>query len=147
MKEAAEAEKMNAQKALREREDKDKRKRERDQQREREKRDKAAAEQAKKRQEEEEQSKKLGGRMLTVLKKLKIDETPRDYSMSGIDLGGPRTRILASLCAYNTGLMCLHLVRKNIQDNDGIELARVLFSNKTLRKMELEGNCLGPKSA
>ena len=59
------------QKALRDREDKDKKRREKDAQREREKRDKAAAEQAKKRQEEEEQSKKLNGRMLTVLKKLK----------------------------------------------------------------------------
>ena len=85
--------------------------------------------------------------MLTILKKLKNDETPRDYSLAGLDLGGPRTRILASLVAYNSTLTCLHLVRKNIQDIDGIELARVLYSNKTLRKMELEGNCLGPKSA
>ena len=85
--------------------------------------------------------------MLTVLKKLKLDETPRDYSMSGIDLGGPRTRILASLVAYNSSLTCLHLARKNIEDIDGIELARTLYTNKTLRKMELEGNRLGPKSA
>lgn len=67
--------------------------------------------------------------------------------MAGIDLGGPRTRILASLVCFNNTLTCLHLARKNIQDIDGIELARILYNNKVLRKMELEGNCLGPKSA
>ena len=78
--------------------------------------------------------------MLTVLKKLKDDETPKDYSLAGCELGGPRTSILAKLIAYNSTLTCLHLVRKSITDVDGIELARVLFSNTTLRKMELEGN-------
>ena len=85
--------------------------------------------------------------MLTLLKKLKDDETPRDYSLAGCELGGPRTSILAKVVAYNSTLSCLHLSRKNIIDVDGIELARVLFSNKTLRKLELEGNQLGPKSA
>ena len=85
--------------------------------------------------------------MLTILKKCKDDATPRDYTLAGCDLGAARTRILASLVAYNNSLSCLHLVRKNIQDIDGIEIARVLFSNKTLRKLELEGNCLGPKTA
>ena len=85
--------------------------------------------------------------MLTILKKLKNDETPRDYSLAGLDLGGPRARILASLVAYNSGLCAIHMVRKNIQDIDGIEIARILYSNKSLRKIELEGNCLGPKSA
>ena len=85
--------------------------------------------------------------MLTFMKKLQADETPRDYSVAGLDLGGARTAILAKLVAYNSTLTCLHLTRKSITDVDGIELARVLFSNKTLRKMELEGNQLGPKSA
>ena len=102
---------------------------------------------AKKRAEEEEQANTLTGRMLSLLRKLKYDETHRDYSMAGLDLGGPRTRILSRLVAYNSSLTCLHLVRKGIQDIDGIEIAKILYSNKTLRKLELEGNNLGPKSA
>lgn len=37
--------------------------------------------------------------------------------------------------------------RKRISDVDGQSLARILYENKTLRKLELEGNQLGPKSA
>lgn len=51
---------------------------------------------AAKRAEEEEQSKKLGGRILTMLTKLENDETPKEYSCSGLELGPARTRILAS---------------------------------------------------
>ncbi len=37
--------------------------------------------------------------------------------------------------------------RSNIKDEEGVELAKILYNNKTLRKLELEGNNLGPKSA
>jgi len=37
--------------------------------------------------------------------------------------------------------------RKSISDADGQTFARMLYTNKTLRKLELEGNLLGPKSA
>jgi len=40
----------------------------------------------------------------------------------------------------------LHLTRKGISDNEGYILAQMLVSNKVLRKLELEGNLLGPKS-
>jgi hypothetical protein len=62
-------------------------------------------------------------------------------------MGGPRTRILASHVAYNSSLISLHLSRKNIQDSEGTDIAKILFNNKTLRRLELEGNNLGPKSA
>jgi hypothetical protein len=51
---------------------------------------------AAKRAEEEEQSKKLGGRILMMLTKLDNDETPKEFSTSGLELGPARTRILAS---------------------------------------------------
>lgn len=41
----------------------------------------------------------------------------------------------------------MHLSRADIKDEDGIEIAKILYNNQTLRKLELEGNCLGPKSA
>jgi Leucine-rich repeat (LRR) protein len=102
---------------------------------------------AAKRAEEEEQSKKLGGRILMMLTKLDNDETPKEYSTSGLELGPARTRILASQVAYNKTLTNLHLSRANIKDEDGVEVAKILYNNKVLRKLELEGNNLGPKSA
>jgi hypothetical protein len=82
--------------------------------REKEKKEKAAADYAKKRAEEEEQSKKLGGRMLMILTKLAENTTPHQFTLSGLEMGGPRTRILASHVAYNSSLISLHLSRKNI---------------------------------
>lgn len=79
--------------------------------------------------------------------KLTENETPKEYTFAGIQLGGPRTSILARHVAFNETLTSLHLCRKNIQDQDGVDLARMLLTNKTLRKLELEGNCLGSKSA
>jgi len=43
--------------------------------------------------------------------------------------------------------MSLHVARKGILDHDGIVLAYMLRTNKTLRKLELEGNNLGPLCA
>lgn len=34
-----------------------------------------------------------------------------------------------------------------IKDDDGVDVAKILFNNRTLRKLELEGNNLGPKTA
>ena len=39
------------------------------------------------------------------------------------------------------------MVRKEIPDTHGIVLAKMLNTNKTLRKLELEGNLMGPNSA
>jgi len=39
------------------------------------------------------------------------------------------------------------MARKGIQDLEGVEIANLLLENKTLRKLELEGNLLGPNSA
>jgi hypothetical protein len=49
--------------------------------------------------------------------------------------------------AFNESLLSLHLARKDILDHDGIYLAYMLRTNKSLRKLELEGNTLGPLSA
>lgn len=43
--------------------------------------------------------------------------------------------------------MSLHIARKGILDHDGIVLAYMLRTNKCLRKLELEGNNLGPLCA
>lgn len=134
-------------KQLKEKEDKARKQREKDQQKAMKEKERQAAQYAAQRAEEEEQSKKLGGRILMMLTKLENDCTPKEYSTSGLELGAVRTRILASQVAYNHTLTNLHLSRSNIKDEEGVELAKILYNNKTLRKLELEGNNLGPKSA
>jgi hypothetical protein len=49
--------------------------------------------------------------------------------------------------AFNTTLTALHLSRKGIKDPEGVVLAKMLNDNHVLRKLELEGNLLGPNSA
>ena len=82
-----------------------------------------------------------------MLNKLSANETPAEYSCSGMELGGARIRILASQIAYNTSLKNMHMARCDIKDDEGIEIAKLLYNNKTVRKLELEGNNLGPKTA
>ena len=41
----------------------------------------------------------------------------------------------------------MHLTRCDIKDEDAIDITKVLLTNKTLRKLELEGNTLGTKTA
>ena len=109
--------------------------------------EKFAAAMALKRQEEEELSKKLGGRILMMLTKLEKQETPGEFSTSGMELGGARVGILARQVAYNKTLKNLHLSRSGIKDEEGVEIVKLLYINKSIIKMEFEGNNLGPKSA
>lgn len=85
--------------------------------------------------------------MLNILGKLQRDQTPRDLTTSGIELGTVRTRILINNIVPNTSLNCLTMCRKMVEDEVGVDLARMLMLNKHLRKLELEGNKLGPKTA
>lgn len=66
---------------------------------------------------------------------------------SGIELGTIRARILATNIVPNSSLMCISMNRKSIEDEVGVDLARMLMLNKHIRKIELEGNKLGPKTA
>lgn len=99
-----------------------------------------------KKREEEESMNKLEGRMLNMLNELYEQRTPFEYTVTGLDLGPARCRILAQHIAYNTTLLSVHLSRRKISDVDGVTIAKILVYNKTLRKLELEGNLLGPKS-
>ena len=96
---------------------------------------------------EQEESKRLGGRMLIFMQKAQENNTPHDYSLSGMELGSARTLILSKVIAYNETLKTLHVNRKEIQDKEGQDIARMLLNNKTLRKLEAEGNCLGMQTA
>lgn len=58
--------------------------------------------------------KKLEGRMLIMANNIAKNNTPKEYTLAGIILGGPRLRILASGIRANTSLTALHLARKGI---------------------------------
>jgi len=96
---------------------------------------------------QEAESKELGGRMINMLKKLQTNETPRDYDFTGISLGTVRLRILVSNLVSNDTLRALSLTRKLIEEEEGVYLAQMLMVNKNIRKIELEGNKLGPRTA
>lgn len=101
------------------REERDRRKEKDRAAKEKERRDKAAMENAKKEAEAQEESKRLDGRMLFFLRKSKDNQTPGCYSLSGLDLGEARSRIVARVLAFNTSLTTLHLSRKRIEDKEG----------------------------
>jgi hypothetical protein len=82
-----------------------------------------------------------------MLNCLQDNETPFEYTLSGMELGPARSRMLACNVAYNKSLFSIHLSRKGILDHDGINLAYMLRTNNVLRKIELEGNNLGPLCA
>jgi hypothetical protein len=65
--------------------------------------------------------------MLIMLKNLGNNNTPKEYTLSGINLGSTRCRILASHVAYNTTLTVLQLARKGIEDAEGVDLAKMLI--------------------
>lgn len=47
----------------------------------------------------------------------------------------------------NSTLKCLSIVRKNVKENEGTEIAKNLKENIMLEKLELEGNLIGCKTA
>ena len=55
--------------------------------------------------------------------------------------------MLANNIVENTSLSCLHMSRKMLDDEVGVDLARMLMLNPNVRKLELEGNKLGPKTS
>ena len=82
-----------------------------------------------------------------MLLDLQENTTSFDYTLSGVNLGSKRCQMLAGFVAHNQSLLSLHLSRKGIMDNEGQDLAKMLLTNNTLRKLELEGNNLGHLSA
>lgn len=67
-----------------------------------------------KQKEDEDNLKKLEGRLLIMANNIKNGNTPKEYTLAGINLSGPRTRILAGALRTNMTLTALHLSRKKI---------------------------------
>jgi len=104
-------------------------------------------EEEKKRKEDEEARSKVEGKLEIMINSLYENKSPLEYSLAGIKLGSIRCRILNTACDKNTTLRHLHLSRKGITDEDGIEIAKMLKVNNYIQKVELEGNFLKANAA
>ena len=68
-------------------------------------------------------------------------------TFSGLDFNLSKTRMLAYYTSVNTSLCSIHMARRKLDDEQGEGFALILKDNKVLRKMELEGNMLGTRTA
>ena len=88
-----------------------------------------------------------------MLKHLKNNTSPAQYSMAGIQINPGQINLLeASMTKSidgiaNTSLKCLVMNIKKITDILGKQIAKFLEGNKTLERLELEGNLLANESA
>ena len=97
--------------------------------------------------EEEQERSRLAGKINIISLHLKNNTSPAQYSLSGIELSAATLGILCNDIKNNKTLKCLHLAKKKINDAQGSKLAEMLSDNKSILKLELEGNLLGPKTA
>ena len=70
--------------------------------------------------------------------------TPFELSLAGLELGSARSLILCKQMKNNLSVLSIDMCRLGITDPDGVILAKILQHNKMLRKLDLEGNLLGP---
>ena len=82
----------------------------------------------------------MEGRTYALIDQLQTNTTPDEVTLAGLDLGSSRTSILAKNVKINQSLKSLDAANKNISDKDGVNLALMLNTNKTLRKLELSRN-------
>jgi hypothetical protein len=89
----------------------------------------------------------MAGRMYLNFMNLQSNTTPKELTFAGLEFNLSKTRMLAYQVSVNNSLCSLHLARRGLDDEAGESLALILKDNKTLRKLELEGNSLGHRSA
>lgn len=153
MKKRAEEEELKRQKmaemrALQEKQDKQKKAKEKAAQADQARNEKLRQEKEEARLKAEEENSNLSGRLQIILQALYDQDTPFEYTMTGIDkFNDIKCLLVAKQLAYNSTLKSIHIVRKEMKETSGMVFAKMLNTNKTLRKLELEGNLLGPKSA
>ena len=82
-----------------------------------------------------------------MIKQLKADKTPLEFTITGLNLLPAQIRILVQASISNQTLRNLTMCRKDLTDQEGIAIAKCLRTNKTLESIDLEGNKLGPKTA
>jgi hypothetical protein len=108
---------------------------------------KKKAEDEKRKKEIQEVQDKLEGRLQIIKMKIKENDSPYEYSFTDISLDPASLKLICDCLKLNSSLMILHISRKNLSDEDGEEIGKMLVTNKRLEKVDLEGNQLGLKTA
>ena len=132
---------------VREREEKQRRNKEKLAEADKAKREKALREAEAKRRQEESSMNEIDATLMEVFAKMESNTTPFEVSLQGIKLQTPQVGILCKQLGVNKSLLALDLCRMGIDDDNGKVIATYLRRNTHLRKLELEGNLLGPKTA
>jgi len=130
-----------------EKRDRDAKKKRKEEDKEKDQKAKQEKERLKRLQDEEQDMKKIEGRMRNILIDIKADKSSRDITTAGMKLGPIRCGLLASSVETNVSLMSMHLSRKQLKDEEGVLMANMIKINKNMRKLEMEGNLLGPNTA
>lgn len=75
-----------------------------------------------------------------MINNLQNEQTILEYSITGLHLMDAQIRILSQNITPNTTLKVISMIRKNIKENEGIEISKNIKDNRNLEKLELEGN-------
>ena len=78
---------------------------------------------------------------------MESNTTPLEVSFAGMDLKQAKCGIFCKWLGVCTSLLSMDLSRMGLDDEQGKLIASYVRKNNTLRKLELEGNVLGPKTA
>lgn len=111
------------------------------------KREKARKEAEAKRQQEDAAQSQMDPKLAFVFEMMSDDQTPRELSLQGLELGPIRSGILSKWIGVNQSLMALDLNRMGVDDEQGKVIAMYLRKNTQMRSISLEGNMCGPKTA
>lgn len=98
-------------------------------------------------QEELQEINTLKGKFGNMINELKTDSTSLEFTISGLNLLPAQIRILVQATMVNQSLKSLSMIRKGINDHDGVEIAKCVINNQSLESLILEGNNLGPLTA
>ena len=98
-------------------------------------------------QEELQEINTLKGKFGSMINELKTDATSLEFTITGLNLLPAQIRILVQATMVNQSLRSLSMIRKAINDHDGVEIAKCMNGNQSLESLILEGNQLGPLSA
>lgn len=145
----AREEKRRLEEEKREKVNKEKAMRDREKQREADEKRRAEMERTKinkmKKDEEVEDLKDIKGTFATIVENCLDDRTPIEMAFSGWSIPTVKLRIIFKALESNTSLKELVINRKELNDDEGCDLAKSLEYNASIERLSLEGNLLGPK--
>ena len=98
-----------------------------------------------KQEKEMERLDNMDGWFGLLIAKIKNSETALEFSFAGQDLQPEEYRLIFKAMEKNKSLKAVVCNRKQLRDDEGIELAKSLMYNTSIERIELESNLLSSK--